>query len=142
MLRRVAVATLHYGVSSGGCGLIKWCYAAGALVRAPFLSGTAEVIVLTDARSRVDGMCWPTPRVVEFDETLLRLVQRWSSQRSGRGDRGERGEHSASGGQGEPAQNNGHFGETAAGASFSSTQLMKLQLISMVEFELILFMDS
>jgi hypothetical protein len=121
--RRVAVATLHYGSSSGACGIVKWCYSAAALVNTPFLRGRADAVVLTDKTSTLNGTCWPSPRVLTFDAALLRLTRLWTAARRASGER---------------AQNNGH----KALSNFSSSQLMKWQLASLTEYEAVLYLDT
>lgn len=117
---RVAIATLHYGASSGACGVVKWCYSAAHLAGA--LGRRAEVVVISEDEHSVESSCWPRARLVLFDPPLLRLAQKWAAARASDAS----------------SQNNGH----ADGGTFSATQLMKWQLTSLVEYSAILYLDT
>ena len=81
MLAELAVATSFstYAKSfPSSCGIVKWCYSAAALVGAPFLAGKAELVVFTNDEAYVRLECGAQPRIIAYDEALVRAAALWS----------------------------------------------------------------
>ena len=118
---RIAVATLHYGAGAGGCGLLKWCYSVAALVKQPSLIGATEAVIIADDQAAAAASCWPRPRIVKFDRELLSLARAWAAL---------------------PSVRQGSGGQYAVSSAGDALMLMKLQLVSLVEYDVVVYLDS
>lgn len=85
---RIAFATSQAVVDSSksswasACGLVKWCYSMSFLTSLPFLAGTADALLLTNAAASLmsGGLCHttlPNLRIIAFDPDLVSLVKGW-----------------------------------------------------------------
>ena len=126
-LPRLALATVAIyppaPPSSESCpqallGMIGWCQGAQRMANALDGIARAEPLILTNQTAIVRAIC-PGVRLVEPDQTVSRLAQRW-------------------------AQTHGHAFDPPSGGSdaFTLANLQKLQLLNEAEYDALLFTDG